>query len=187
MAGVSVGPRPFTVGEYHRMAEAGVFAPEENVELLEGRIIAMPPQGPLHASTVRRLLNALLALGLRMDRLLIEQPITLGENGEPVPDITVVEPDPENRFYAGGHPGANRVLLVIEVSDSTLDYDLGEKRGAYARAGIGEYWVVDVRGRRVHRHTEPIESNYADTSVHSQTDVLPLLGGSIPLHELFSD
>ncbi|MBC8123257.1 MAG: Uma2 family endonuclease, partial [Gemmatimonadaceae bacterium] len=115
-----IGTRLFTATEYHRMVKADVFGPEENVELLEGRIVTMLPRGSLHAATVRRLMQLLLRLGVNPAMLFVEQPVSLGEYGEPVPDIALVEPDPEGRDHAGAHPGPQSVLLLIEVSDSSL-------------------------------------------------------------------
>lgn len=185
---VSVQPivtRLFSAVEYHRMVRAGVFGPEENVELLEGRIVTVPPQGPLHAATVRRLMQLLLRLGVDPAMLFVDQPVSLGEYGEPVPDLALVEPDPEGRDYAGAHPGPMDIRLLIEVSDSSIEYDLTTKNRAYATAGIGEYWVVDARNRRVHRFTSPTPERYARVEVLEEGVELLLLGSEVPVTQLF--
>ncbi len=181
-----IGTRLFTVAEYHRMGEAGVFGPEENIELLEGCIVTVPPQGPPHAATVRRLMQLLLRLGVNPATLFIEQPVSLSEYGEPVPDIALVETDPAGRDHAGAHPGPESVLLLIEVSDSSLEYDLLTKSRAYASAGITQYWVVDVRNHRLHRFTEPTPERYDRVEVLEEGVELAILNiAVVPVSELF--
>jgi Uma2 family endonuclease len=168
-----VQPRPFTVDEYYRMGKAGIFHPDERVELIDGLIIRMPPQGPLHAATVARILACLLALiAPENGTVCIERPIALDEYGEPVPDVTVVTPDPEGDYYSTRHPGPSDVLLVIEVADSSLGKDLGIRRAAYARAGIREYWVVDVETRHLHRFSDPQDGLYCNAVVLGESDFL---------------
>ncbi|BAC90605.1 Uma2 family endonuclease [Gloeobacter violaceus] len=175
---VAVSERRFMVAEYHRILEAGVFGLDENIELLQGRILSMPPQGPLHAAVVRRLLQALLALGYPLGQLLSEQPIALSADSEPVPDVFLVEPDPEGLDYEGGHPTPDRVLLVIEVAASTLAADLSIKARAYAAAGIPRYWVVDVENARLYEHTLPVAEGYANVVVRNRQESLALPNGA---------
>ncbi|AGY58413.1 Uma2 family endonuclease [Gloeobacter kilaueensis] len=156
----SVHERLFSVREFRQMVEAGMFGPEENVELLEGRIVVIPPQGPLHASTVRRLMRLLLSLGLPIEQLFDEKPILLGHGGQPVPDIALVEVNPQDPEYRYEHPTARQVRLAIEVADSTAAFDLGEKARACARGGLREYWVVDLPHNRIVQHTEASENSY---------------------------
>lgn len=156
-----VRERFFSVHEFHRMIEAGVFGSEENVELIAGRIVVMPPRGPLHASTVRRLHRMLLALGISVDAIFDEKPIQLADDSESEPDIAIVEPNPVDPEYRNAHPTAAFVRLVVEVSDSTVAFDLSTKASAYARAGIWEYWVVDLRRRCVLQHLQPQMDGYA--------------------------
>jgi Uma2 family endonuclease len=177
--------RRFSVAEYHRMAEAGVFGPEETVELLDGRIVTVPPQGPLHAATVRWLMQLLLRLGVEPATLFVDQPVSLGEYGEPIPDLALVEPDPQGRAYADAHPGSERIRLLIEVSDSSLEYDLTTKSRAYATAGISEYLVADVRNRRVHRFSSPVAERYARVEVLEEEAIVVLLGNEVPVTQLF--
>ncbi|WP_230841908.1 Uma2 family endonuclease [Gloeobacter morelensis] len=168
-----IQPRPFTVDEYYRMGKAGIFHPDERVELIDGLIIRMPPQGPLHAATVSRIVAYLLSCcPAQGAEVRDDKPIALGEQSEPVPDVTVVAPDPEGDYYSAHHPGPGDVLLVIEVADSSLDKDLGIKRAAYARAGIREYWVVDVEIRRLHRFSDPQDGLYCNAVVLGESDFL---------------
>jgi Uma2 family endonuclease len=175
---IAPSQRLFTAAEYHRILAAGVFALDEPVELLHGRIVSMPPQGPLHAAVVRRLLQALLALGYPLGQLLTEQPIALGDDSEPVPDGCLVEPDPAGLDYEGGHPTPQRVLLVVEVSASTLAADLSIKARAYAAAGIPRYWVVDAENARLYEHTLPADGNYASVVVLDRKESVVLPNGA---------
>lgn len=145
---VTSGPKPrrFTRDEYYRMGEAGLFR-EERVELLEGEVIAMSPQNTPHASTVARF-NRLLFEGLGQGYEVRPQlPIHVDDWSEPEPDFAVCRLDSSR--YLREHPQPEDILLLIEIADESLGYDTGRKRAAYARAGIRELWIVDLRGRRV--------------------------------------
>jgi Uma2 family endonuclease len=151
--------RLFTVDEYYRMAEAGILCEDDRVELIEGEIIEMPPIGSPHASVVARL-NSLFPRRLTPEVAIvaIQTPIRLGGRTEPVPDICLLKP--RSDFYSKEHPDASDVLLLIEVSDTTLAYDTGRKQALYADAGISEYWVIDVNGRRIEVYRGPASGNY---------------------------
>ncbi len=145
-----VSPRLFTVDEFHRMVEAGVFGDHERVELLEGVIVSLTTQGPAHANAIRRL-NKWLVLQLGDAFSLLPQlPVTLGQRSEPVPDLAVVRADEGS---ARVHP--RQALLMIEVSDTTLRKDRRVKLGLYARFGIPEYWIVNVKNSTVEVHRDP--------------------------------
>ena len=147
--------RRFTVDEYYRMAEAGIIGPDERVELVDGRIVAMNPIGSPHAWCVKRINGLFSRLGDRVI-LSIQDPLRLDDNGEPEPDVVVLRPDsPEDR-----HPGPGDVLLVVEVADTSLAYDRGTKAPLYARHGIPELWIVDLGGERVEVHREASPSGY---------------------------
>ncbi len=175
-----------TVDEYHRMAESGSFAPDARVELIDGVIIDMPPIGSSHAGTVDQL-DALLhrAIG---DRAIVrcQSPIQIGDYSEPQPDLALLTP--RKSFYKDGHPTEHDTLLVIEVSDSTLDDDLHLKMALYARQGIREYWVVDLVNHRLHVFRNPAGARYEHTSSIDRPgalDITALPGTSIDLSSLF--
>ncbi|CAA9444409.1 COG1355, Predicted dioxygenase [uncultured Rubrobacteraceae bacterium] len=149
--------RRFTVEEYHRMGEAGILREDERVELIEGEIVQMNPIGGRHIRCVNEL-NWLLGQQLR-DRALrvsVQNPIRLNGGLEPQPDLAVIRAGD----YAGSLPGPGDALLVIEVSDTTLDYDRNVKLAFYARAGIGEAWIVDLPNEAIERHSDPSEDGY---------------------------
>ena len=150
--------RPITVEQYHLMGEAGVFAPGERVELLDGELIAMAPIGHAHNYGVRRLSKIFIPRFL--DRALVDigLPVVLDDISEPQPDVTLLRLHPTD--YHDATPRASDALLVVEVSDSSLRYDRGRKLHAYARTGIPEVWIVDVQGRRVERYVDLVDVTY---------------------------
>ncbi|MDZ8083130.1 MAG: Uma2 family endonuclease [Nostoc sp. DcaGUA01] len=150
--------RLWTVEEYHRMAEAGIFGADERVELLEGKIIWMIAKGTAHRSAVGRT-DYLLKnrLGNRA-WVSIQDPVKLNERSEPEPDIAVVKVDPLD--YADHHPTPTEVYLIIEVADSSLKLDCETKAKAYSQAGIRDYWVLDVVSRQLHVFREPTQDGY---------------------------
>ena len=147
-----------SVDEYHRMGEAGVFGPEERVELLDGMLIAMPPIGPAHAFSVLALSNILMAkLGGRA-LVNVQNPVVIGPTSEPQPDVVLLRP-PLAR-YGKELPIAADALLVVEVADSSRAVDRGPKLLAYARAGVSELWIVDLAQNVVDVFTEPSGEDY---------------------------
>lgn len=150
--------RLWTVEEYHRMAEAGIFGADERVELLEGQIIWMIAKGTAHRSAVGRTDKLLQnRLGNRA-WISVQDPIKLNERSEPEPDIAVVKVDPLD--YADHHPTPSEVYLIIEVADSSLKLDCKTKAKAYSQAGIKDYWVLDVISRQLHVFREPTQDGY---------------------------
>ncbi len=166
--------RLWTVTEYHRMIETRILNPDERVELIDGQIISMSAKNPPHAATnlcatdyLRNLLT-----GLALIRI-IQDPIALSVNSEPEPDIAVVQID--YRFYQDFHPAPANIFLLIEIADTTLETDRKRKAPAYARAGIADYWILDVNTRQVYVFREPREGNYQLETVFNEDDVLSML------------
>jgi Uma2 family endonuclease len=150
--------KQFTVAEYARMHEVGIFAEDERVELLDGEVCEMSPVGSIHAAIVKRL-NVLLSRSVGDTAIVsVQDPIRLDDWSEPQPDIALLTY--RDDFYANALPGADDVLLVIEVSDTSLAYDRDEKLPRYAAAGIPEVWIVDVAHDRVEQYTQPRGNNY---------------------------
>ncbi len=151
--------RRFTVAEYYALAEVGILGENERVELLEGDIIVMPPIGDWHASSVLRLNNAIVPPLQGRAIVSVQGPTRLNDRSEPQPDVMLLRW--RDDFYQGGHPGPADVLLLIEVADTTVDYDRGAKLSAYARAGIPEVWIITRQNRRIEAYTEPEGDAYA--------------------------
>jgi Uma2 family endonuclease len=154
----------FTVDEYHRMGEAGIFAEDDRVELIEGEIIEMVPIGSPHASRVKRLLQLFVRrLGTRAI-VQVQDPVVLSRFSEPEPDIAVLKPRAD--FYAERHPEPADVYLVVEVADTSRDFDRNVKAPLYARSGIRELWVVDVNALVVEVYRKPERSAYREVATY---------------------
>jgi Uma2 family endonuclease len=159
--------RLFTVDEYYEMARVGILKPDERVELLDGEIVAMNPIGSPHAWCVTRLMEVFAPLIGRI-RVSLQNPLRLGHRSEPEPDIVVVRHDsPEDR-----HPGPTEALLVIEVADSSIRKDRRTKMPMYARAGIPEYWIVDLNRDRIEVYRDPVRARYRSVTILGRGDVV---------------
>jgi Uma2 family endonuclease len=138
------------------MGNLGFFR-GERVELVEGIVVRMSPIGPAHASAVQRLMELLLPRLLGRATVRTQQPFVASDDSEPEPDVAVV---PGGR-YAERHPDA--ALLIVEVAESSLEYDRQTKGPLYAASRVGEYWVVDLVGRAVEVYTNPAHGGYTRT------------------------
>ena len=144
----------FTVGEYHQMGAAGIFLEDDRVELIEGEIVDMPPVGGPHIAAVNRL-NILFTRGLDEVIVQVQSPIRLDGYSEPEPDLVLLRPE------ISAYPAWPRdILLVIEVSDTTLHYDREVKVPLYARVNIPEVWVVDLNGQVILVYRDPSPDGY---------------------------
>lgn len=143
----------FTVDDIDRMVEAGILFENDPVELIDGEVIRMSAVGRLHVGCVTGLTDA---FGSRLGsaaNLSVQNPLRLDEHNEPEPDIVLLRFRGDS--YRGKMPEAPDALLVIEVSDSSLEYDRSVKLPMYARAGVPETWIVDLRNPAVEKHTDP--------------------------------
>jgi hypothetical protein len=163
--------RLFTADEYQRLGEAGILPPDARVELLDGVIVEMTPIGSSHAACVDR-------LNVRLQRscgeraiVRVQGPIRLNAYSEPQPDLSLLKPRAD--FYGSAHPGPNDVLLVIEVADASLRFDRDVKMPLYARAGVAEYWLIDVVNDTVEVFGQPSPGGYLASEVASRGDRLP--------------
>ncbi|WP_449416729.1 Uma2 family endonuclease [Phormidium nigroviride] len=155
---VQMQKRLFTVKEYHLMIEAGVFANNDRVELIEGEIIEMAAIGTRHATCVRRLIRRFSVIPEEAAILDVQDPIQLTERTEPQPDLVLLQPRAD--YYATAHPMPSEVLLLVEVSDSTIDYDRDVKVPNYARSGIREIWLWDLEANCLEVYREPMANGY---------------------------
>lgn len=165
--------RKLDVHEYHRMADAGILHEDDRVELIEGELIEMGGIGWDHASTVNGLNRALvLACGMRAV-VSVQNAVRLDEFNEPQPDFAVLKPrGPNGR--ALGPPGPSEVLLLVEVADSSLRFDRKVKLPLYARFGIPEVWIVDLKARVLQCYRVPRGSGYGDEKPYGAGDSIAL-------------
>jgi Uma2 family endonuclease len=149
----------FTVDEYHRMGEAGVFHPEARLELIEGEIIEMAPVGTRHISCVNRA-NALFTARLAGKAMVsIQNPVVLSRYTEPQPDIVLAKPRED--YYSAKRISSEDTLLVIEVSDSTLRFDRNRKMPLYAKSGAPELWIENLREDVILVYRNPRAKTYS--------------------------
>ena len=162
----------FNVKDYYRMAETGVLRPDARVELLDGKIIDMSPIGPFHGGLVNRLTRLFNKLSNGRWLVSAQNPLRLDDHSEPEPDVMLLKPAADD--YTSRHPQPADVFLLIEVSDTTLDYDREEKLPAYGRAGIPEVWIVDLNERTIEIYREPNFTGYGSkTTLRSDDKAMP--------------
>lgn len=149
-----------TVDEYYRMAEVGVLAPDARVELIDGEIIDMPPMGSQHGGT-GMLLNQRFMRAVGESAIVsVGSTLILGEYSAPQPDLMLLRP--RNDFYRQSNPIPEDVLLVLEISDSTWRYDREIKAPLYARHGVSDFWIVNLRKRELHCFCGPRRSEFSE-------------------------
>lgn len=164
----------FSVADYHRMGEAGIFGEDDRVELIEGEIIEMTPIGSPHGGRVKQL-NRLLAQAVGERAVIaVQDPVVLGERSEPEPDLALLRPRAD--FYTESHPRPPDVWLLIEVADTSLAFDRDVKVPLYARHGIPEVWLVDIEHRQVLRFAVPRDGVYQVEGVIDLGRPTPLPG-----------
>jgi Uma2 family endonuclease len=159
-------PHRFNVEDYYRMADAGILTEDDRVELIEGEIADMPPIGSPHAGTVDRIVR--LFFKNLMDRVIVrsQNPVRLGQDSEPQPDIALLKPRED--FYTKAHPGPSDVLLVVEVADTTVQYDRETKLPLYACSGISEAWIVNLVSLRIEAYWEPFPEGYRQQTFYQR-------------------
>ena len=163
-----------TVHDYHRMADAGIFGEDDRIELVAGDLIDMAPIGPGHAAVVNRLTEAFVLACAGRAIVPVQNPVRLDGSSEPQPDVAILRRRPD--FYAaGGHPGPADILLLVEAADSSLRFDKTVKLPLYARAGIAEYWIVDLQRRVVDAYRGPAGDVYREKAKRRAGDELALV------------
>ncbi|MEG3990665.1 Uma2 family endonuclease [Microcoleus sp. S28C3] len=167
----AVTAKRFSIAEYHRLGELGFFAPDERVELIRGEIIIMAAKGRLHSFCNSLLVEELIILLARRARVRAQEPIILSDDSEPEPDVVIARNRADR--YLSSHPEPADILLVIEVSDSTLKYDRATKLSLYAETGISNYWILNLVDNQLEMHSEPYQKQNGSYSYQLQRVVLP--------------
>jgi Uma2 family endonuclease len=148
----------FTVGQYHQMIESGILTDRDHVELLQGEIIEMSPVGRQHAAYVDRLTELFVLELSSWARIRVQSPIRLSNNSEPQPDVAILQRRAD--FYAEGHPQPQDIFALVEVSDTTIEFDRTVKVPLYAQDNIAEVWIVDLNAEAVQVYREPVTACY---------------------------
>ena len=152
------------------MVQAGILGEDERVELLDGEVREMSPIGSRHVACVNRL-NTLLNRHVQGQAIVsIQNPIHLSDFSEPEPDIAVLHARPD--YYDAALPVPDDVLLVIEIADSSLDYDREEKLPRYAQAMIAEVWIIDLVHESLERYVRPLHGRYAETTTFQRGETV---------------
>jgi len=171
---VQVERRHFSVSEYDRMAETGILSEDDRVELIEGEIIETSPIGSRHAACVRRL-DALFNERLGgAAQVSAQNPVLLDDYSQPEPDVALLKP--RSDFYSKEHPAARDVLLIVEVADTSVEYDRQVKAPLYARAGVVEMWLVNLHADVLEVYTRPENGTYRDRKEFARGDSISLTG-----------
>lgn len=150
--------KKFTSEQYHQMVASGILTERDRVELIEGEIVQMSPIGRKHAACTNRLAELFVLTFSPQALVWTQSPICLNEYSEPEPDIALLQR--RSDFYLDGKPTSQDILALVEVSDSTIEYDRTEKAPLYARAGIQELWIVDLNRLAIEIYRSPSPEGY---------------------------
>jgi Uma2 family endonuclease len=178
-------PYRFTAEEYHKLAEVGILTPEDRVELIEGEIIVMPPVGDPHVNAVDRLNEVFVLAVAGKARVSVQNPVRLSPRSEPEPDLLIL------RRESFGRAGRTEdVLVLVEVSDTTLRYDRDTKLPLYARHAIPHVLNVEMTSKAVVHYSEPHEGGYLQNARYGSGDtftleILPAVSIVIEVDDLF--
>jgi Uma2 family endonuclease len=167
---VDIQRRLFTSAEYETMLAAGILSEDDRVELIEGEILQMSPIGSPHAGCVKRSNGTFSRLLQGRAIVSVQDPVFLSDVSEPEPDIVLLRP--RDDFYAGSHPRPEDVLLVLEVAETSLEFDRGVKAPLYARSGIAELWIADLSGQAIEVHRRPSAHGYLEVRRYQRGESL---------------
>jgi len=167
------------------MGEVGLLNEDSRVELIDGEIIEMAPIGSSHSGNVKRFIRLFSRVIANQAILAVQDPVVLSSDSEPEPDIALLRWRADD--YEQSHPHPEDVLLLIEVSDSTLRYDRDVKIPLYAKNGIPEVWLLDIQNRQLEIYREPINGIYQQRDCRRAGKIAPILypDAVIDLAELF--
>ncbi|PEN09608.1 hypothetical protein CRI93_02445 [Longimonas halophila] len=173
----------FSRAQYERMVDAGIFAPDQQVELINGLIVPMSPQSSRHTATVERIRRVLDAHCPADAYVRTQYPLALGAASEPEPDVAVVPGSLEDHVDA--HP--THALLVVEVADTSLAYDRNTKRPLYATHGIATYWIANLNASQLEVYTNPEADDYHTKRTFAPSSSVPFADAVIAVSSLLPD
>jgi Uma2 family endonuclease len=186
MANLTLSRKKFDIEEYHQIINVGIFKEDYAIELIKGEIFEMSPVGFKHASCVNKL-NQLFSIQLGNKAIIsVQNPIKLNNNSEPQPDLVLLKPRED--FYATQHPTPDDIFLLIEVADSSIDYDRNIKLPIYAESKIQEVWLIDLNQNFLEVYQNPQENYYQNMQKLSSHNIFTLNSPcqiEIPLTKLF--
>lgn len=172
---VAATRRKFTISEYHQLVDLGFFTENDRIELIRGEIIEMAPKRTPHSVCNSLLWKQLYELIGKQAEIRVQEPITLPSNSEPEPDVVVANKKDDN--YLSAHPTVEDIILVIEISDSTLKYDQETKLFLYAEARINNYWIINLVDNHLEVYSNPFSNNqdkfgYKNTNIFLPNEII---------------
>jgi Uma2 family endonuclease len=159
----TVKTHAITVAEFDRMVAAGVYGREDRIELIDGQLIDVPPQGPPHFGTLTRFEHRFRAFGTRA-LVRGQGPLPVGTDSQPEPDIAIVRWN--DRLYGDAHPTVEETYAVVEIAYTSQKFDRGVKRRIYGAGRIPEYWIVDLEAQAIEVYREPHDLGYASPAIY---------------------
>lgn len=150
--------RRFSVEDYHRMVETGLLSEEDRTELIEGEVVEMAPIGSRHAGHLTRLVSLMSKEVGERALVSAQNPVRLGDESEPQPDLALLEPRAD--FYASAHPTAEDILLLVEIAESSLEFDRATKIPLYARHGVPVVWLLNLQDDAIEIYEQPDVDGY---------------------------
>jgi len=162
------------VDAYDRMANAGIFEEDDRIELIDGELIDMAPIGQEHAATVGTLTKVFVLACGEIATVWCQNPVRVDEHNEPQPDFAILRLRADG-YRTGNRPGPADVLLLVEVADSSVRFDRQIKLPLYARSGIGEVWIVDLKRRIVDVYRNPTSHGYGEPKTYQPGERLALM------------
>ena len=167
----TIQAKRFTLEEYHKLAEIGFFHEDDHIQLINGELVEMVAKGRAHETCLRNLLRELPILVGNQATLQCQAPISIPPKSEPEPDFAIIKNRDDN--YLLSHPQGTDILLVIEVADSSIDYDQKVKIPLYAKAGIADYWIFNLLDNCLECYGEPYQNKQSIFGYGSKRIVLP--------------
>ena len=166
-----VQAKRFTLDEYHKLGELGFLHEDDHIQLIRGELIQMASKGRLHETCLRNLLRELPKLVGDRAILQSQAPIIVPPNSEPEPDFAILQSRED--YYLSAHPSGEDVLLVMEVSDSSIDYDRDVKQSLYAEARVSDYWIFNLFDYQLEIYSAPYQNDFGKFGYLNKRIVLP--------------
>ena len=163
--------RKFSIDEYHKLVDLGFFTENDRIELIRGEIIDMAPKRTPHSVCNSLLWQQLYESIGKQAEIRVQEPIILSSNSEPEPDLVIAKKKPDN--YLSAHPTVEDIILVIEISDSTLQYDRETKLSLYAEVGINNYWIFNLVDNRLESYSQPFADTQGKSDYRTKNIFLP--------------
>lgn len=162
--------KKFTIDNYEKMIDRGIFTPQDNLELINGEVIEMSPIGIKHATTVLRLTNVFPLLFQNKALVSVQNSIILNDYSQPEPDLVLLKK--RDDFYEQKRPTSEDIFLLIEVSDSSLKYDREIKLPLYAENNISEVWIFNLNDDVIEVYSQPQNNYYQQQQIFTKKDTI---------------